>query len=157
MSTFSIPVPGGHLYLCDVVICTAALIFDPVAAFIVGGVGSFLGDLLFYPVAMFVSLFAHGLQAVIISVFARHGSKKHPVVTTVIGLILGSAVMVAGYSFGRVFIYDTAGTLESKVALTMAKLPFEIAQAAIGAAAGFLIVRTLKADRLYRSLFQKKH
>ena len=35
MSSFGIPVPGGHLYLCDLVICTAALLLDPVAAFAV--------------------------------------------------------------------------------------------------------------------------
>lgn len=41
LSSFSIPVPGGHLYLNDVVICTAAIILDPVAAFLAGGVGAF--------------------------------------------------------------------------------------------------------------------
>lgn len=69
MSSFGVPVPGGHLYLNDIIICTAAIILDPVAAFIVGGVGAFLGDLLFYPAPMFVSLVTHGLQAIIISVF----------------------------------------------------------------------------------------
>ena len=64
MSSFSIPVPGGHLYLNDVVICTAAILLDPLGAFIVGGVGAFLGDFFFYPAPMFVSLLTHGLQAV---------------------------------------------------------------------------------------------
>ena len=73
MSSFGIPVPGGHLYLCDAIICTAALLLDPVAAFIVGGVGSFLGDMLFYPAPMFVSLVTHGLQAVAISLIASRG------------------------------------------------------------------------------------
>ena len=35
MSIFSIPVPGGHFYLNDVIIDTAALLLDPLAAFIV--------------------------------------------------------------------------------------------------------------------------
>ena len=65
MSIFSIPVPGGHLYFCDTVINTAAILLDPFSAFIVGGVGSFLGDFFFYPAPMFVSLVTHGLQAVI--------------------------------------------------------------------------------------------
>ena len=64
MSSFGIPVPGGHLYLNDVIICTAAILLDPLAAFMVGGVGAFLGDLFFYPTPMFVSLVTHGLQAV---------------------------------------------------------------------------------------------
>lgn len=42
VSSFGIPMPGsGHLYLCDVVICIAAIILDPVSAFLVGGIGSF--------------------------------------------------------------------------------------------------------------------
>ena len=64
LSSFGVPVPGGHLYLNDVVICTAAIVLDPFAAFAVGGVGAFLGDLFFYPAPMFVSLLTHGLQPV---------------------------------------------------------------------------------------------
>ena len=44
MSSFGIPVPGGHLYMNDVVICLAAIMLDPISAFMVGGVGAFLGD-----------------------------------------------------------------------------------------------------------------
>lgn len=61
MSALSIPVPGGHLYFNDVVIDTAAMLMDPLSAFIACGVGAFLGDLLFYPAPMFVSLITHGL------------------------------------------------------------------------------------------------
>ena len=67
MSALSIPVPGGHLYFNDVVIDTAAMLMDPLSAFIACGVGAFLGDLLFYPAPMFVSLITHGLQALVIS------------------------------------------------------------------------------------------
>ena len=66
MSSFGVPVPGGHLYMNDIVICTAAILFDPLAAFLVGGVGAFLGDLFFFQAPMFVSLVTHGLQAVVI-------------------------------------------------------------------------------------------
>ena len=45
----SVPVPGGHFYLNDIIICTAAILMDPLAAFMVGGVGAFLGDMIFYP------------------------------------------------------------------------------------------------------------
>ena len=37
LSSFSIPVPGGHLYLNDIVICTAAIPLDPPDAISVGG------------------------------------------------------------------------------------------------------------------------
>ena len=29
MSSFGVPVPGGHLYMNDIVICTAAILLDP--------------------------------------------------------------------------------------------------------------------------------
>ena len=45
MSALSIPVPGGHLYFNDVVIDTAAMLMDPLSAFIACGVGAFRGGL----------------------------------------------------------------------------------------------------------------
>lgn len=124
-SIFSIPVPGGHLYINDIVIATAALLFDPLAAFIVGGVGAFLGDALFYPTPMFVSLVTHGLQAVVISLCARKLFKEKEALGGVIGVILGMIINVVGYSLGRAFIYSTP-----EYAVT--KLPFQIAQAVLG-------------------------
>lgn len=125
MSIFSIPVPGGHLYANDVIICTAALLFDPLAAFIVGGVGAFVGDLLFYPTPMFVSLVTHGLQAVVISLCARKLFTGKKYAGPFVGLILGAVVMVLGYTIGRAYIYSTP-------VQAVTKLPFQILQAALG-------------------------
>ena len=100
MSVFSVPVPGGHLYLNDVIICFAALILDPLGAFCVGGVGAFLGDFFFYPTPMFVSLVTHGLQAVVISLCAHRMMKEKPVIASLIGVLLGAVIMVVGYSLG---------------------------------------------------------
>ena len=140
LSSFSIPVPGGHLYLNDVVICTASILLDPLGAFMVGGVGAFLGDLLFYPTPMFVSLVTHGLQAVVISVFSHYVMKKHPVLASGIGVTVGAVIMVVGYSIGRAFIYSTPE-------YAIIKLPFQILQAAVGAVAGMLICWKLKIVR----------
>lgn len=132
MSSFGVPVPGGHLYLNDVIICTAAIILDPLAAFMVGGVGAFIGDMLFYPLPMFVSLAVHGLQAVIISVFSHYIMKQRPALSAGIGVTLGVIVMVAGYSLGRAFIYSTPE-------YALLKLPYQILQAAVGAIAGMVL------------------
>ncbi|MBR6523517.1 MAG: ECF transporter S component [Clostridia bacterium] len=137
MSSFGIPVPGGHLYLNDVIICTAAIILDPFSAFAVGGIGAFLGDLLFYPLPMFVSLVTHGLQAVVISVFSHHVLKKHPVISSGIGVTLGAIIMIVGYSLGRAFIYSTPE-------YAILKLPYQVLQAVVGAVAGMLICWKLR-------------
>ena len=143
MSSFGVPVPGGHLYLNDVIICTAAILFDPLAAFLVGGVGAFLGDLLFYPLPMFVSLVTHGLQAVIISVVAHHTLKSRPVLASGIGVALGAVIMVIGYSLGRAFIYSTPE-------YALLKLPYQILQAVVGAVVGMLLCWKCGIVRLYQ-------
>ena len=146
MSSFGIPVPGGHLYLCDVVICTAALLLDPFAAFLVGGVGSFLGDFLFYPAPMFVSLVTHGIQAMVISLFAGKGRKlggKKNFVFSLIGTLVGAVIMVVGYTLGKTYVYAT-------FEYAMIKLPFEIAQALLGVIGSLLLVFRLGLAKALR-------
>lgn len=126
MSVLSIPVPGGHLYFCDTVIYIAAFLLDPFAAFVVGGIGSFLGDMMFYPAPMFVSLVTHGLQAVAASViYHKLSAKKYKLICAAAGVIVGGVIMVAGYTFGRAFVYSTKE-------YAILKLPFEVLQALFG-------------------------
>ena len=142
LSSFGVPVPGGHMYLNDVIICTAAILLNPFGAFMVGGVGAFIGDLLFYPTPMFVSLVTHGLQAVVISVFSHYVLKKHPVLSSGIGVALGAVIMVVGYSLGRAFIYSTPE-------YALLKLPYQILQAVVGAVFGMVLCWKCGIHRLY--------
>ena len=132
MSALSIPVPGGHLYFNDVVIDTAAMLMDPLSAFIACGVGAFLGDLLFYPAPMFVSLASHGLEAVVVSLCAHNLFKEKKALGAGIGVVLGAIIMVIGYTLGRAFVYSTPE-------YAIIKLPFEILQAGIGAVMGMVL------------------
>lgn len=150
MSSFGVPVPGGHLYMNDIVICTAAILLDPFAAFMVGGVGAFLGDLFFYPLPMFVSLVTHGFQAVVISAFSHYVLKKRPVLASGIGVTLGAVIMVVGYSLGRAFIYSTPE-------YALLKLPYQILQAGVGAVAGMIICWKFKLAELFNKKFESIH
>lgn len=132
LCAFGVPVPGGHLYLNDVVICTASLLLDPVGAFIVGGVGAFLGDFLFYPLPMFVSLAAHGLQAAAISFLFRHLFPRHRKAAALISVLVGAVIMVTLYTLGKIYVYST-------FEYAMIKLPYEIAQALLGVVGSMLL------------------
>lgn len=146
-SVLSVPVPGGHMYLNDVIIVTAAILLEPFYAFLVGGVGAFLGDMLFYPAPMFVSLAVHGLQAVIISLFVHRWMQDRPFPASVIGTVIAWIVTFTGYSLGRAFIYSTP-------AYAIAKLPFQILQTAVGSAiALFLCWGAPHLVRLYQREF----
>ena len=149
MSSFGVPVPGGHLYLNDIIICTAAIILDPVAAFIVGGVGAFLGDLFFYPLPMFVSLVTHGLQAMAISYIAHHAFPAKPKLSTVIAVLVGAVIMVVGYSLGRAYVYSTP-------AYAWIKLPYEILQALFGVIVGPFLVWKWKLNEHAKKLIDGK-
>lgn len=145
-SMLSIPVPGGHLYMNDFVICSASIILGPIPAMIVGGVGAFLGDFFFYPTPMWVSLVTHGLQALVVSlcsryIFKKHQFKKRPIVASSIGVALGALINVVGYTFGRAFIY---GTPEAAIA----KFPFQIIQACVGAVLAIILCYPLGIKRL---------
>jgi len=148
MSSFGIPVPGGHLYLCDLIICTAALLFDPLSAFIVGGIGSFVGDILFYPAPMFVSLVTHGLQAAVISfiVNSKFGrNKKTHFITALIATLIGAVIMVVGYTLGKIYVYST-------FEYAMVKLPYEIAQALLGVVGSLFLCFKLGLIKIFKRM-----
>jgi len=145
LSSFGMPVPGGHLYLNDIIICLAAILLNPLQAFVVGGIGAFIGDFLFYPAPMFVSLVTHGLQAVVISLFSHKFLKNNPRLASGIGVAVGAVIMVVGYSLGRAFIYSTPE-------YALLKLPFQILQAVVGAVVGMLLCWKLGIHKFYTKI-----
>lgn len=148
LCAFGVPVPGGHLYLNDVVICTASLLLDPVGAMIVGGIGAFLGDFIFYPLPMFVSLVVHGLQALVISLLYRKLFPKHRELAALIAVLAGAVIMVTGYTLGKIYVYST-------FEYAMIKLPYEIAQALLGVAGSIMLCfRCGLMNSFHKILFQ---
>ncbi len=148
ISALSIPVPGGHMYLNDVIIVTAAVLLDPLYALLVGGVGAFIGDMLFYPPPMFVSLVSHGLQALVISLFVHRWMKQKPVAASVLGAALGLVISVALYTLGRAYLYSTP-------AYAAAKFPFQILQTLVGSALALLLCWKCGVVRIYKKQFDE--
>lgn len=146
-SSFGIPVPGGHVYLNDLIIVTAAILLDPLSAMLVGGLGAFLGDFFFYPTPMFVSLVTHGVQALLIALCVRYILPKYKdrLLGAMIGATLGAVVMVAGYTLGRAYIYANPPT-------ALLKLPYQILQAAVGAVGGVVLCYPCRLRRIYQRL-----
>ena len=142
LSSFGIPVPGGHLYLCDIPICLAAILLDPFSAFVVGGVGSFIGDMLFYPAPMFVSLVTHGIQAAVISLIAHRALKARPKLASGVAVSVGVVILVVGYTLGRAYVYSTPE-------YALIKLPFEFLQGIVGAVVGMILCWRCGIRRLY--------
>ena len=145
-SVLSVPVPGGHMYLNDVIIVTAAVLLEPFYACLVGGVGAFIGDMLFYPAPMFVSLAVHGLQALVISLFVHRWMKSRPVPASVIGAALGLVLSVVGYTLGRAYVYSTP-------AYAVAKFPFQILQTLVGSTLALLLCWKCGVVKIFQRRF----
>ena len=65
---------------------------------------------------------------------SQYAFKKHPIISSVLGLTAGSAFMVVIYFLGKTFVYANFET-------ALIKLPYEILQAAVGAVVGFVICK----------------
>lgn len=105
-----VPVPPfGSLYWCDGIIFLAAYLLDPLAAFIAGGIGTFLYDVIHGNAAMmFVSLIVHGLQAAAVSAILHYAfallPKKLEPLWAGIASIVGAIIVIAGYFINRYYI-----------------------------------------------------
>ena len=97
---------------------------------------------------MFVSLVVHGLQAIVISVISHYTLKKHPKLASGIGVTVGGIIMVIGYTLGKIYVYST-------LQYAIIKLPYEIAQAALGAVLGMLLCWTFGIGKLYHRFADK--
>ncbi|MBR6049979.1 MAG: ECF transporter S component [Clostridia bacterium] len=149
MSSFGIPVPGGHLYLNDIIICTAALLLGPVSSFAVGGVGAFLGDLIFYPAPMFVTLAVRGAQSIAISLISRCTFKKNKPVANTVALGVGAVINVVGYSIGRAFFYATP-------AAAVLKIPTQVLMALLGAIVAPILIYKAGVGKLFGKFVHRK-
>ena len=126
-SLLSIPVPGGHFYFNGIIIFLVGLIFPPT-----DGVGSFIGDFLFYPLPMWVTLVTHSLQVLAIALIVGGRLGKLSKSRAALGLLIGAIIDLVGYGLGRAFIYGTP-------AYAIMKIPFDIVAAILGLGVAYYI------------------
>ncbi len=157
----AIPTPAGNIYWVDGVVLIAAYLLDPLAAFIAGGVGSLLYDILKSPAMMLPSLIIHGLQGAVVSALLHfvipERFKKWEWVKTIVASLAGAVIVVLGY-----FSYRCI-TLGVPVAVT--NIPRNIIQEVIGISIAMVICyattfkQQLKKNNLlpdFKSEFKKK-
>ena len=133
----AIPVLTGRIYWCDFVIYMAAYITDPIASFIVGGVGTSFFDLFGIHGTAYnaiPSLFIHGAQGCLASslffvwrkFIPLKKSTKTEVIGAVISSILPALIVIFGYFLKRLTWEGLA------VGVALYKMPANILQEIIG-------------------------
>lgn len=109
----SIPaiVYNGYINLGDVPVILSGMIFGPLGAFIVGGVGSALSDIyLGYVHYAFITLIVKGFEGSIASLLTR---KKVDNKRIILGPMVSGIFMAFGYFIGEIFLYGFYGALPS--------------------------------------------
>lgn len=107
----------GNLYWCDGMILIAAFLMDPLSAFIAGGLGTVLLDLLQGNAIMCLASFlTHGLQAVVVSALFHYVIKtKSNVANAILSFLPGLVIVVLGYFTYRCVMYSFSAAIAWKM------------------------------------------
>lgn len=147
VATLVISVPslsGGHTNLSDAVIFITAVLLDPLAAFIAGGLGTFIADLLVYPTTMVFSLIFHGVEGLVVGIliaFCSPKSGKTRYILNAIYMLIGGIIMITGFYFAKAFYYGNPET-------ALISLWRNVLQVVISIAVSYLLLYPLKLEKL---------
>lgn len=141
----SIPsLEGGHTNLSDAIIFITAVLFDPIAAMIAGGLGTFLADLLLYPTTMLFSLLFHGVEGLVVGLLISFCSPKNGKLQYVLNgvyMLIGGLLMMIGFYFAKAYSYGSPET-------ALISLWRNALQVVISIAASYLLLYPLKLRKL---------
>jgi uncharacterized membrane protein len=132
-----IPTPArGYLNLGDAVIVFTAITLGPLSAMFAGGLGTALADLL-SPFAVWgpISLVVHGAQGLVVGLIAR--VRPGTLWLNIVGGVVGIVIMAGGYLAG--------GSLVAGFGASLADIPGNLIQGAVGVLLGILLAAAVVA------------
>ncbi|MEG0841393.1 MAG: ECF transporter S component [Erysipelotrichaceae bacterium] len=134
VSTFFVKIPNaidGYMNLGDGMIMLFASIASPLGAFLIGGVGSAMADLVGgYPHYILFTLLIKGFEAIVISILYRRLPKK----IKYLSYFVGSIIMVVGYFFAKWY-------LKASMLVALSGVPENILQSTIGMIIALLCIK----------------
>lgn len=142
---WSLPLGMAHIYLTDIFVCIAALLLPPGWSWIAGGIGAFLGDLIFYPPAMLVTLITRTVQCLVIGFIKGCLPRKHRLVRDALAVSAGVIIMVCGYSAGHMLT-----STSSWKTLLISYVPYQVIQAALGAVVAVFVTHAFHLEKRMR-------
>lgn len=127
-----IPTPAGRIYWVDGIVLISAFLMDPLSAFISGGIGTLIYDVLQSPSMMLTSLLVHGLQGAVVSILVHIVlPKKREFLWALVASLCGAAIVVGGYFIHRWVLQG--------LPVAVASIPRNLIQEAIGISIAMII------------------
>lgn len=156
VATIVIQIPsvgGGYTNLSDSIIFLTAVMMDPVAAMIAGGIGTMLADLYLYPATMFFSLAFHGLEGLIVGLLIRlcmpKKNGKFSVCFECLYMLIGGLVMMGGYFMAKSLgWYGNTGDATAQLASAFTSLWRNSLQVVISIVIAYCLLYPLRLKRL---------
>ena len=139
------PVPPGYINFGDAIIMIAAIMLGRNSGFLAGAIGSAIADIaaggiIFAPITFIVK----GVEGYVIGAITTNaGENKKGELLKIIAVVVGAAIMVAGYFFAELTvlkIFDK--TFGYTAAIT--ELPFNLIQGGISILIGYTLSTMLK-------------
>lgn len=140
---FPIPV-AGYVNAGDIFVLSGAFFLGPVWGFFAGAIGSMLSDLILgYGVYAPATFIIKGLMAVVFALvchsIVKEGAGALRVLRVALAAVLAEVVMVGGYFIFETLLYGTTTSLAS--------LPFNCVQGAVGIVGSSVIVSVLQVNK----------
>lgn len=151
LATFVLKIPTptlGYVHIGDTFVILAGIILGPALGAIAAGLGAALADLLggyaiWAPGTFVIKLLTALVCALVYRAIMKAGHKKIPTIPAIIlSGLAGEIVMVIGYFFYNILIVALASgginhaSVMSAVSLSVAEIPFNVVQGAIGLVLG---------------------
>lgn len=142
-----IPTAKGYINLGDVAICFTAFTFGPWSAFIAGGLGTALADLISgYAQWAPISFIVHGLEGLAIALLVRSrvksddGAEAEIVISLwrkILAGVVGMIIVAGGYFVG-------GGAFISGFSVAVVEIPANLLQSGVGVVLGLAVSQAVR-------------
>lgn len=105
-----ISVTGGYVHLGDSLVYISGVLLGPIFGGISAALGSFIADMLGYPLYAVPTLIIKGLDAFVVGlIYLNTGAKTEnmtkKIISYIIAFLVGGAIMVSGYCIFESYMY----------------------------------------------------
>ena len=140
---------GGYVHLGDSLVYISGVLFGPIFGGIAAALGSFIADMLGYPLYAVPTLIIKGLDAFAVGfIYMKTGAKSENMnakIASYIGAFLvGGAIMVSGYLIFESYMYGFATAL-------LAVIP-NVIQAVVGGFLGLPLLIAVERTGMIKSI-----
>ncbi|MGB3368766.1 MAG: ECF transporter S component [Acidaminobacteraceae bacterium] len=144
-----INVTGGYVHLGDSLVYISGILFGPIFGGISAALGSFIADMLGYPLYAVPTFIIKGLDAFVVgAIYMKTGAKTNnmtkKIISYIVAFLAGGVVMVSGYYIFESYMYGFQTAI-------LAVIP-NVIQAVVGGLLGLPLFLAMERSGMMKTL-----